>query len=78
MSKTPRLPSIQLHSELEGVWLLNTPTPSTCDITHVITYTRPSSRLFYSVRGREEGLGTRLKAMWMPVDANLSYGRNLV
>ena len=61
MSKTPRLPSTQLHGELQGVWLLSTPTlqlsrvylPSTCDITHVITYTRPSSLLFYFwVRGR--------------------------
>ena len=61
MSKTSRLPSTQLHGELQGVWLLSTPTlqlsrvylPSTCDITHVITYTRPSSLLFYFwVRGR--------------------------
>ena len=61
MSKTPRLPSTQLHGELQGVWLLSTPTLqlsrvyllSTCDITHVITYTRPSSLLFYFwVRGR--------------------------
>ena len=61
VSKTPRLPSTQLHGELQGVWLLSTPTlqlsrvylPSTCDITHVITYTRPSSLLFYFwVRGR--------------------------
>ena len=66
MSKTPRLPSTQLHGELQGVWLLSTPTlqlsrvylPSTCDITHVITYTRPSSRLF-SFFGGGGGGGVR-------------------
>ena len=30
-----------------------------CDVSHVISYTRPSSPLFFS-GGREEGLGTRL------------------
>ena len=44
------------HARLSHVYL-----PSTCDITHVITYTRPSSLLFYFwVRGREEGPRTRL------------------
>ena len=31
-----------------------------CDVSHVISYTRPSSPLFFFWGHREEGLGTRL------------------
>ena len=36
---------------------------STCDVSRVISFTRPSSRLIFSGKGstaREDGLGTRL------------------
>ena len=34
-----------------------------CDVNHVISYTRPSSPLFFSAWGhREEGLGMRLQS----------------
>ena len=57
MSNTPRLPSTQLtgvvaeyaHIQLSRVYF-----PSTCNITHVITYV-PGLPLAYFVFGREEG-----------------------
>ena len=54
MSKIPRLPST--CSELQGVHVVaeyacaqfsHVYLPYTCDIPHVITYARPSSRLFH-------------------------------
>ena len=43
-----------------------------CDVSHVISYTRPSSPLFFFWGHREEGLGTRLANLCMSNMAMIS------
>ena len=60
------------HAQLSRVYL-----SSTCDITHVITYTRPSSLLFYFwVRGEDEATTSHnhqqvLKGICIPFELTL-------